>query len=267
MPPAGFETKIPASEWPWTHVLDLNATENGDCYDGLSKLQCGHSSWYRRYWTAHVSWSMLWALRQPVSALKVVESCKMLQGFVQNLVKMLQGFVQNLVKMLQGFVQNLVKMLQGFVQNLDKMLQGFVQNLVKILQGFVKNLVKMLQGFVQNLVYSPTWNWRLIVCGTNWCVRNPPEGVSVTRSTSYSDICRFPWDFSHKRIPVVLKSLSRNPVHFSEFWNASEQPSQIFNHRDTRVSQPSPAASTLLLNLPRDWARTAAGKWVWVEYG
>lgn len=35
--------------------------------------------------TDDIELSMLWALRQAVSTLKVVESCKMLEGFVQNL--------------------------------------------------------------------------------------------------------------------------------------------------------------------------------------
>jgi len=26
---------------------------------------------------------------------------------------------------------------------------------------------KLLEGFVKNLVYSRTWNWQLIACGTN----------------------------------------------------------------------------------------------------
>jgi hypothetical protein len=51
-----------------------------------------------------------------------------------------------------------------------------------------------------------------------------------------------------------------------QLWNAPEQPSQISNQQYTRISQPSPTASTLFLNLPRNWARTAC-KWVWVGYG
>ena len=53
----------------------------------ISKFQCGHSSWHRRYWTSvHVFWSMLWALHHSVSALEVVETCKLLEAFMQNLV-------------------------------------------------------------------------------------------------------------------------------------------------------------------------------------
>jgi hypothetical protein len=69
---------------------------------------------------------------------------------------------------------------------------------------------------VQNLMYSRTWNWQLIACDTNWCVRNPPEGVSVIDPRLIQTSVDLPEIFHINGSHLVLNSLSTKSNAF--YW-------------------------------------------------